>query len=128
MDDRDSRDTLSRPSQRARPQKLFFWTGMALLCAAVAFSAGLFWSDRATVQTRKDVIAHYKLEAQFRLIKRGQQDSSSQDRGPDISWFRRLLGDEPVRLILLPRHTTADEQANVRIAFPEAQVMLFPID
>ncbi len=84
-------------------------------------------SDYSAVQGRRELLSRYEKQSQFRVIKR-QQTSPSGERGSEMSWLRHMLGDESVRLILLPRRTTPEELANVRSAFPEAHVTLFPID
>jgi hypothetical protein len=115
----------------ARPglsKRFFVWSEVLLVCAAVTFSGALLGRDYATVQSRKAVLNQYAADSQFRCVRKSDPAYPLSDRTPDVSWFRRMLGDNAIAMILLPPKTTSDvELARVRAIFPEARVERLPI-
>ena len=51
---------------------------------------------------------------------------SSGIRGYNISWVRRLLGDESTRMICLPPTMTSEQVAEFKRSFPEAFISISP--
>jgi hypothetical protein len=129
MDQRDVSDSLSAPGQGRRlPRRVLFWSEIVLLFGAISFSAGLLIHDYSTVRSRREALSRYEGNSQYRCIRRNDPSYQDDGRTADVSWFRRVLGDEAVSLILLPRQmATDDELAHVRALFPEARVQRFPL-
>jgi hypothetical protein len=118
-----------RPQGRKPSKRVFFWLEISVLTAGVAASAALVVSDYTIVQSRREILAQYKGDPQFICIGRDDPAFPISERTPNVSWLRRILGDEAIRMILLPRGTTGDaELARVRAVFPEAKVQLLPIE
>jgi hypothetical protein len=42
-----------------------------------------------------------------------------------VDWVRRVLGDKPVRSIVIPIDTAATERAAIRAVFPGVQLMAY---
>jgi hypothetical protein len=129
MDQRDENDSLTAQGQgRGVPKRVLFWSEIVLLFGAISFSAGLLIHDYSTVRSRHETLSRYEGNSQFRCIRRNDPSYQDDGRTADVSWFRRVLGDEAVSLILLPRQmATDDELAHVRALFPEARVQRFPL-
>jgi hypothetical protein len=128
MDQGDISDHLSAPSPgRGLSKRVVFWSEIVLLLGATSFSAALLINDHSMVRSRREVRRRYEGDSQFRCILRDDPSFQTRDRTADVSWFRRLLGDEAVSLIFLPRQVHDDELARVRSLFPEARVERFPI-
>ena len=119
------------PSAQARqgfPRKVFFWSEALILFAGIGFSSALLIHDYSAVKARRDVLQQYEGNSQFRCIRRDDPAYPVASRTPDVSWFRRTMGDKAVTLIFLPRTTTNDDElSRVRVAFPEAKVERFPM-
>jgi hypothetical protein len=129
MDQRDVSESVSAQGQgRGRPKRVLFWSEIVLLFGAISFSAGLLIHDYSTVRSRREVLSRYEGNSQFRCIRRNDPSYQNDGRTADVSWFRRVLGDEAVSLLLLPRQMASDDElARVRALFPEARVQRFPL-
>lgn len=125
----DPRDIIDHPRGRSGlPKRVLFWSEIVLLFGAVSFSAGLLIHDYSMVRSRREVLSRYEGDSQFRCIRRDDPSYHALGRIADVSWFRRLLGDEAISLILLPRRASNDDElARVRALFPETKVQRFPI-
>jgi hypothetical protein len=126
--DRDD-NLLARPLSQKAARNLLFWLELAVVAAGIAGSAVLVGSDYSVVQSRQEILSQYKGNPEFICIARDDPAFPVSERTPNVSWLRRILGDEAIRMILLPRGTTgAAELAHVRSVFPEAKVQLLPIE
>jgi hypothetical protein len=130
MQGTDHDDNLSGQSQGRKPAKRFlFWLEISVLTVGVAVCAALVVSDCSLVKSRREVLMRYKGDPEFICVRRNELPSAVSERMPNVSWLRRILGDEAIRMILLPRGTTGDDEiARVREVFPEAKVELLPIE
>jgi hypothetical protein len=125
LDDKGS----GQPLGRKATSRIFFWLEVLVVAAGIAGSAVLVGSDYSVVQSRQEVLSQYKGNPEFICIARDDPAFPVSERTPNVSWLRRILGDEAIRMILLPRGTTSDaELAHVRTVFPEAKVQLLPIE
>ncbi len=123
-------DNLSvRPQSRKAASRVLFWLEMLVVAAGIAGTAVLVGSDYSVVRSRQEVLSQYKGNPEFICIARDDPAFPVSERTPNVSWLRRILGDEAIRMILLPRGTTSDaELVHVRSVFPEAKVRLLPIE
>jgi hypothetical protein len=129
MQGRDLDNLSGQPPERKSPKRVLFWMEIAVLAAGIAGSAALVGADYSIVRARSDVREQYHANPEFVYISRDDPAFPVSERTQNVSWLRRILGDEAVRMILLPRGTTSDaELARVRTMFPEAKVELVPIE
>jgi hypothetical protein len=126
--DRDD-SSLDRPLGRKATSRVLFWLEMLVVAAGIAGTAVLVGSDYSVVRSRQEILAQYKQNPEFICIARDDPAFPVSERTANVSWLRRILGDNAIRMILLPRGTTNDaELAHVRSIFPEANVQLLPIE
>ncbi len=126
--DRDD-NSLDRPLGRKATSRVLFWLEMLVVAAGIAGTAVLVGSDYSVVRSRQEILAQYKQNPEFICIARDDPAFPVSERTANVSWLRRILGDNAIRMILLPRGTTNDaELAHVRSIFPEANVQLLPIE
>jgi hypothetical protein len=89
---------------------------LASACAVVRWRYDFVWQRRAMI--RQIAIEH-------RGVAGISVDPVTFEPIEQLSWIRRLLGDQPIIDISLPADTPAAERAAIRAVFPEARLWSF---